>query len=94
MAVLKFLFESCRNSKWFSEAVDGVTYQREITDKQREVISRIVDYIASNGACTIRDIREDDATHAAQMIRAFGNMQKADEALHSLYTFVVLRKAA
>lgn len=68
--------------------------QREITDKQREVISRIVDYIASNGACTIRDIREDDATHAAQMIGAFGNMQKADEALHSLYTFVVLRKAA
>ena len=68
--------------------------QREITDKQREVISRIVDYIASNGACTIRDIREDDATHAAQMIRAFDNMQKADEALHSLYTFVVLRKAA
>lgn len=68
--------------------------QREITDKQREVISRIVDYIASNGACTVRDIREDDATHAAQLIRAFGNMQKADETLHSLYTFVVLRKAA
>ena len=68
--------------------------QREITDKQREVISRIVDYIASNGACTVRDIREDDATHAAQMIRAFGGMQKADEALRSLYTFVVLRKAA
>lgn len=68
--------------------------QREITDKQREVISRIVDYIASNGACTVRDIREDDATHAAQMIRAFGNMQKADDALRSLYTFVVLRKAA
>lgn len=68
--------------------------QREITDKQREVISRIVDYIASNGACTVKDIREDDATHAAQMIRAFGNIQKADEALQSLYTFVVLRKAA
>jgi len=29
--------------------------QREITDKQREVISCIVDYIASNGACTVRD---------------------------------------
>lgn len=68
--------------------------RREITDKQREVISRIVDYIASNGACTVRDIREDDATHAAQMIQAFGGMQKADEALRSLYTFVVLRKAA
>lgn len=68
--------------------------QREITDKQREVISRIVDYIASNGACTVKDIREDDATHAAQMIRVFGGMQKANEALRSLYTFVVLRKAA
>lgn len=68
--------------------------QREITDKQREIISRIVDYIASNGACTVKDIREDDATRAAQMIRAFGNMQKADKALQSLYTFVVLRKAA
>ena len=68
--------------------------QREITGKQREVISRIVDYIASNGACTVKDIREDDATQAAQMIRAFGNMQKADDALRSLYTFVVLRKAA
>lgn len=50
--------------------------QREITDKQREVISRIVDYIASNGACTIKEIREDDVTQAAQMIRAFGSMQK------------------
>ena len=68
--------------------------QREITDKQREVISRIVDYIASNGPCSVRDIRDDDATRAAQMIRAFGNMQKADEALRSLYTFVVLRKGA
>lgn len=68
--------------------------QREITDNQREVISRIVDYIASNGACSVRDIRDDDATRAAQMIRAFGNMQKADEALRSLYTFVVLRKGA
>ena len=68
--------------------------QREITDKQREVISRIVDYIASNGACTVKDIREDDATHAAQMIRAFGNMQKANDALRSLYTFVVLGKSA
>ena len=68
--------------------------QREITDKQREVISHIVDYIASNGACTVKEIREDDATQAAQMIRAFGNMQKANEALQSLYTFVVLRKSA
>ena len=80
-------------SKQFFNLWLGQT-QREITDKQREVISRIVDYIASNGACTVMDIREDDATQAAQMILAFGNMQKANEALHSLYTFVVLKKAA
>lgn len=66
--------------------------QREITDKQWSYQS-YCDYIASNGACTVRDIIEDDATHAAQMIRAFGNMQKADEALHSLYKFVVLNAA-
>ena len=54
--------------------------QREITDKQREVISRIVDYIASNGACTIKEIREDDATQAAQLIRAIGNMPPAPPA--------------
>ena len=53
-----------------------------------------MDYIASNGACTIKEIREDDVTQAAQMIRAFGSMQKTDEALQSLYTFIVLRKAA
>ena len=68
--------------------------QREITDKQREVISRIVDYIASNGACTIKEIREDDVTQAAQMIRAFGSMQKTDEALQSFIYIYSLRKAA
>ena len=68
--------------------------QGGVTDKQREVMSQVVEYIASNGACTVRDIRIDDATRAAQMIKAFGNKQKADEALQSLYTFVVLRRAA
>lgn len=68
--------------------------QRDITDKQREVVSQIVDYIASNGACTVRDIREDNVTQAAQIILAFGDIKKADEALRSLYVFVVLRKAA
>ena len=68
--------------------------QGGITNKQREVMSRIVDYIASNGACTTRDLRMTDRTHAAQMISAFGNMQQADAALHSLFNFVVLRKTA
>lgn len=68
--------------------------QGGITDKQREVMSRIVDYIASNGACTVKDLRMTDRTHAAQMISAFGNMNQADAALLSLFNFVVLRKSA
>ena len=68
--------------------------QRDISDKQRRVISQIVDYIASNGACTVRDIRTDDRTRAAQLINAFGKMQQADEALLSLYRFIFLRNAA
>ncbi len=68
--------------------------QGGITDKQREVMSRIVDYIASNGACTVKDVREIDRTHAVKMISAFGNMRQADAALLSLYKFVVLRKTA
>lgn len=57
-------------------------------------MSQIVDYVASNGACTIDDIRDDDRTQAAQMIAAFGSKQKADDALFSLFNFVVLGKTA
>ena len=69
-------------------------WHREISDRQKQLMSEIVDYIAANGACTIHDIRDDDKTRAAQMIQAFGSMQKADEALLSLFNFVVLRKTA
>ena len=69
-------------------------WHREISDRQKQLMSQIVDYVASNGACTINDIREDDRTQAAQMIAAFGTKQKADDALLSLFNFVVLRKTA
>ena len=69
-------------------------WHREISERQKQLMSQIVDYVASNGACTINDIREDDRTQAAQMIAAFGTKQKADEALLSLFNFVVLRKTA
>ena len=69
-------------------------WHREISDRQKQLMSQIVDYVASNGACTINDIREDDRTQAAQMIAAFGSKQKADDALLSLFNFVVLRKTA
>ena len=69
-------------------------WHRDISDRQKDLMSQVVDYIAANGACTIRDIRDDDKTQAAQMIAAFGSMQKADDALLSLFSFVVLRKTA
>ena len=53
---------------------------------------QVVDYVASNGAVTIKDIREDDKTRAAQLIQAFGGMEPATKALLSLYKFVVYRK--
>lgn len=68
--------------------------QRSITKKQIEVISIIVNYIASNGSCNINDIREDNKTYAAQLIKAFGGKVAANEALISLATFIIYRKTA
>ena len=66
----------------------------EKTPKQIEVMRQVVDYVASNGAVSIKDIREDDKTKAAQIIQAFGGLEPATNALISLYKFVVIRKTA
>ena len=58
------------------------------------IIRQVVDYIASNGACTIKDIIDDDKTRAAQLIKVFGGKQQADEALTSLSKFLLYRKTA
>lgn len=68
--------------------------QRTITESQISIIRQIVDYIASNGACTIKDIIDDDKTRAAQLINAFGGKTQADEALVSLSKFLLYRKTA
>ena len=68
--------------------------QRTVTETQIAIIRQIVDYIASNGACTIKDIIDDDKTRAAQLIKAFGGKQQADEALVSLSKFLLYRKTA
>lgn len=68
--------------------------QRELSPKQREIISQVVDYIASNGACSIDDIKDDDKTRAAQLIKAFGSKENANAALNSLFNFIVFRKTA
>ena len=66
----------------------------EKTQKQIDIMRQIVDYVASNGAVTVKDIREDDKTRAAQLIQAFGGMEQATNALYSLYKFVVYHKTA
>jgi len=68
--------------------------QRQLTEEQMNVISRVAQYIASNGSCTIAEIKEDDKTYAAQLIRAFGGKDKANEALLSLSQFIIYRKTA
>lgn len=68
--------------------------QRTVTESQIAIIRQIVDYIASNGACTIKDIIDDDRSRAAQLISAFGGKEQADEALVSLSRFLLYRKTA
>ena len=66
--------------------------QRTVTESQIAIVRQIVDYIASNGACTIKDIIDDDKTRAAQLIKAFGSKAHADEALVSLSKFLLYKK--
>jgi type I restriction enzyme R subunit len=73
---------------WFGQT------QRDITDHQIAIIRQVVDYIASNGTCSIPDIKEDDATTAAQLVAAFGGAKQANEALKSLSQFILYRKTA
>lgn len=68
--------------------------QRTVTESQIAIIRQIVDYITSNGACTIKDIIDDDRSRAAQLINAFGGKEQADEALVSLSRFLLYRKTA
>jgi type I restriction enzyme R subunit len=71
-------------------------YQRNfnLTEKQREIMSQIANYIAYNGACTVSDIRKDDQDRGTQLILAFSNMEKANQALQSVFNFIVYKKAA
>lgn len=68
--------------------------QRSVTDAQAALIKQIVSYIASNGSCTIKDIRGWDRTYAAQLIQAFGNPEQVNDSLISLSQFLIYRKTA
>lgn len=68
--------------------------QRSITETQAALIKQIVSYIASNGSCTIKDVRDWDRTYAAQLIQAFGNPEQVNTSLVSLSQFLIYRKTA
>ena len=65
---------------------------RNITDSQKELLRQVVAYIVTNGSCSIADVRENDKTYAAQLIKSFGNRDKTDESLCSLSQFLIYRK--
>ena len=68
---------------------------RNITDTQKNILKQIINYIVSNGTCTIKDIREWDRTCAAQIIQAFdSNAEVVNESLASLSQFLIYRKAS
>ena len=68
--------------------------QRPLTEAQIGVMHQIFNYIASNGYCTVTEIKDNDKTQAAQLIRAFGGKDSANEALSSLSQFIIYRKIA
>jgi type I restriction enzyme R subunit len=67
---------------------------RGISEKQNELLGQVVNYIVSNGACTIEDIKEEDKTQAGQLVMAFGGIDAANVALASLSQFMIYRKTA
>lgn len=77
-----------RFSLWYGQR------QRLLTDAQIEVIRQIVNYVASNGALTIKEIREMDKDKANALIRVFGNMTAVNETIESLSAFILTAKVA
>lgn len=68
--------------------------QRPLTEEQKRLMADVVTYIASNAACTVSDIREEDTAQAVRFIRAFGDITAANDALLSLFQFIVYHKTA
>lgn len=68
--------------------------QRPLTEKQKELLKQIVDYIISNGCCQIIDIRVQYKSVAQQLIYAFGDKDTTNDAIVSLSKFLIYRKSA
>lgn len=68
--------------------------QRKLSPEQVEIMGKVVGYIACNGFCLVANIKDNDRTQAARLIRAFGGKEQANEALLSLARFIIFRKTA
>lgn len=66
--------------------------QRQLTDKQKEIIRQIIGYIVTNGFSTLEDIRRYDKTTAAQLAVNFG--AEIVKTLSSLSQFLIYNKKA
>ncbi len=67
---------------------------RGLTEAQNNLLQQVVNYIVSNGSCSIEDIKEEDKTQAGQLIQTFGGMEQANRVLESLSQFLIYRKTA
>lgn len=63
--------------------------QRPLTDVQKGLVRTIVNYIASNGTYTRKDIADQDEALLAQMVKTFGSTLQLEEALVSLSRFIL-----
>ncbi len=62
----------------------------EKTRKQHDVLLKVIDYICTNGFCTIDDLYDIDMSTAAQIVGAIGSSEdRADEELNSLARFII-----
>jgi type I restriction enzyme R subunit len=66
--------------------------QRPLTEQQKEIVKEIVGYIVANGTYTNNELREENITLFAQMVRSFGSPEVVDEVLGSL-SWVILKAA-
>ena len=67
--------------------------QQDVSDAQVSIMKQLVTYIASNGSCSVDDIKQMDMSKAVQLITAYTNKIKAEEALTDLAKFVLNKVA-
>lgn len=63
--------------------------QRTITQDQQNLLRSIISYVASNGALTRQEIASYSIETLAQLVQAFGTKLALDEALLSMYSFIL-----